>query len=239
MLKVYFAGPVTNNYWRNKIFGFNPLLHERTPPTIDFFKYAGPFVSNSRDDSLKHYEVCYAYANERDPNDFTPYDDNTVFIENPTTVFDRSLANIDNCDIVFAYIDSVYNTGTLAEIMYAYAKNKYIVAVVNSRLDEMDIWFTLEAVNEAYIYSTNLQKLEDFWDAFVRDNPFSDYYKMSNAQEFVIQKYYKDSDFVVVLERINKYEAISLIAAIKNPKYDITEIQDRLIKKGALIARCN
>ena len=69
--------------------------------------------------------------------------------------------------------------------------------------------------------------------------PFDDYYIMSSAQEYVIQQHYKKSDFIVVPERINKFEAKSIIAAIKNTKYDIIEIQDRLIEKEALITRCN
>ena len=131
MLKVYFAGPVTENLWRNEIFGFNPLVLEDDPPIIDYFKYAGPFVRNDNDDSVKHYEACYAYADEVDFDDPLSLDNTTIFVESPSTVFERSLQNIDNCDIVFAYIESVYNTGTLAEIMYAYSKNKYIVACVN------------------------------------------------------------------------------------------------------------
>ena len=106
-----------------------------------------------------------------------------------------------------------------------------------SNIENGELWFPLQAVDDVWKSNEPYNDLKEIWENFVNDHPFQDHYQISNKQIYVIREHYKDSKFIVVPELINKYEAIKLIAAIKNEKYDIEDIQNRLIEKAALVLK--
>lgn len=121
-LKIYFAGKIEKNDWRNdicmgKLRGIEPLEIEYIK-TICGNKYVGPWFI-SCDHGCYHGDTQHGMLNNG--CGFTPAsEDRRNFVK------EICLSCIDKCDILFAWIDSENCFGTIAEIGYAYANKKKI-----------------------------------------------------------------------------------------------------------------
>jgi hypothetical protein len=141
-MKIYLAGKISKNDWRNEIINTRGIEHADGSVTIQGDIYTGPyFVScdhgcyhgdsthgvidsgcGSGDRRTIEDQMCYEFGvcdadgghgcvNENDIKDTIPK---------------LCLSWIDECDVVFAWIDSNDCFGTIAEIGYAYGKEKEI-----------------------------------------------------------------------------------------------------------------
>lgn len=72
-----------------------------------------------------------------------------------------SRRQIDAADVVLAYINDPTCYGTLAEIGYARAKNKYIIVVYDSEDLREKIWFVGEMANLVYVTSRDLTERDN------------------------------------------------------------------------------
>ena len=179
-IKVYLAGKITNDWWRNEILG-DGSSSRRTP---------GIYVSASVDEIEKRYEY---YNGEYDAGEFIvtgPHSlgcDHSCFhnTSHASTdgeftclgelgmeqqdVFEACTHQINKSDIVFAYITSSDIYGTLFELGFAYGINKPVYIVFkNNELKRLH-WFIAKAARECYVVHQN-GDLKEFFEKIIKNN---------------------------------------------------------------------
>lgn len=155
--KIYLAGKIKSNGWRQKIFdmrnnfyGFNFYNHEKLKnaivPFIDNVCITGPFFL-SCDHSCYHGEQSHGLG----VNEQTCYDN--AFTEDE--VIDICTTQIKRADMIIAYIDDNTCFGTLFELGMAKEMGKKVITIFDNRKREKQMWFIAKNSD----YTTNL---EDF-----------------------------------------------------------------------------
>lgn len=170
--KVYLAGKITNNWWRNEILEPNwsyTYPQTRTPGISTFndngeyfnMEYdAGDFIvtgphSIGCDHSCFHGENAFHTAGGAFNGCCEDYG------VTKQEVFEACTHQIDKADIVFAYIDDKDAYGTLFELGYAYNHFKRIFIVYkNNELAELN-WFISQSANKTYILESDADTLLD------------------------------------------------------------------------------
>lgn len=176
--KIYLAGKITNDWWRNKLFDDIGINSNRTP---------GIYVYASDDNERDSY-----YNDEYDAGEFivtgphsigcdhscfhnTPHastnSEHTCcdgeFAFEPNEIFEACMHQINKSDIVFAYINDVDAFGTIFELGYAYKMNKSIyIAFKNKELKKLH-WFISEAAKECCVIHRD-EDLKEFFDKIIK-----------------------------------------------------------------------
>ncbi len=159
--KVYLAGKITNNWWRNEVLGNEGCWESRTNG-VDLVDHEVNdnlelYFDNEYEDelfvltgphSLGCDHGCYhdeKHSKHASSGCYWEYDPITK-----KDVKEACCHQIDKSDIVFAYIDSLDCYGTLAEIGYAYGKGKFICILYKNKTIEKELWFVSQMGNINY-----------------------------------------------------------------------------------------
>lgn len=179
-IKVYLAGKITNDWWRNEILD-DGGLHRRT---------TGVYVSASCDEMEKRHEY---YNGEYDAGKFIVTGPHSVgcdhscfhnthhastnsehtccdgeFAFEPNEIFEACTHQINKSDIVFAYITSADAYGTLFELGFAYGINKPIyIAFKNNEFKNLH-WFIAKAAKECCVVHYE-NDLKEFFDKIIKE----------------------------------------------------------------------
>jgi len=162
---VYLAGKITSNGWRQEIFDMRNTFcgddyDEIKLSTIQIrynFKtnITGPFF-------LGCDHGCYHGENSHGVGIQCP---NGCYGENTLTekqVYDICTRQINNSNVVFAYIDENTCYGTLWEIGYAKAKGKHIDIVFDNEKLMSNMWFICQAADTVTVLDENTSIKDKF-----------------------------------------------------------------------------
>ena len=138
-MKIYLAGKISRNDWRNEIINTRGIKPSDINKTKDSDTYTGPyFVSCGHgcchgdskhgiiDVGCKNVNVEPIDESMCDKLDVVDFHGSLDWGERRDTIPKLCLSWIDDCDVLFAWIDSKDCYGTIAEIGYAYGQNKVI-----------------------------------------------------------------------------------------------------------------
>lgn len=155
-VKVYLAGKVTNNNWREAVYNDKITVVEKghrsriKGETIDSDSYdeyydseydAGDFiVTGPHSIGCDHgcYHLGKHAAAEVDWENLKLTKDDVI---------SACCHQIDKSNVLFAYIDSCDCCGTIAEIGYAKAKGKYIFILFKNKRLKKKLWFVDSMAN--------------------------------------------------------------------------------------------
>lgn len=150
--RFYFAGKVSKNCWRGKIVkglravgkddgDYRSLCLEKS--ILSRHHYCGPFFI-SCDHGCSHSKNQHGMGMSHctSASDYVP--------AGQREAQRNCLSNIRNCDVFFAWIDSMDCYGTIAEIGFASALGKQIVIATTSGLFE-DMWFPLGMASHPFL----------------------------------------------------------------------------------------
>lgn len=165
---IYMAGKISlgipTNDWRRTIYDYYPY---ENLPLPGFHTYVGPYPISVGGHGIRMIPCTHGlggYETENDGDaDYSAEDD-----IDKNYVVDRCFAGIDQCDILFAWIDTMDCYGTLAEIGYAKAMNKQILIGFSEKLtipksnfydaykphnisESHDLWFIETMANRAIV----------------------------------------------------------------------------------------
>lgn len=172
----YFAGKFTGaknipeSYvidWREEIFNINGntsnIQENEGYYLINGDFYIGPFY---RDHSCTHgsdgghvLETAW-YVNYHDNSSFN--ESGVKNLKHYTETLNKSLKQIENCDIFFAYLFSNDCYGTLAEIGYAKALGKTIYICVTDEVKK-DLWFSILCADKVFTEDIEQTVSNLFW----------------------------------------------------------------------------
>lgn len=226
--KIYLAGKITKNNWRNRVLNTSRIDELNVPYIIENkFKYTGPYFL-SCDHGCFHGEKTHGRRIE----DECCCSD--VYInESRQTTISKCYKWIDDADIVFCWIDDITAYGTFTEIGYATAKNKIIYIACDKKIEKesLDIWFPLLS-SDVLIYESDI---ESAWHNFIKwyDNgmhkSFHNLYKeVSTSQYRLIKRLLDKSKYMLVdksidLSKISAETAGKIIAVLKNKNKTIED----------------
>ena len=166
MKKVYLAGKIKPNDWRNQFFDMRDSFFacdvngkkENLLNSLEYYKndiyINGPFFL-SCDHSCYHGPESHGMRGScYGERSFTEKDVNYI-----------CLKQIENCDILFAYINDKTCYGTLSEIGYAKALGKKILLLFDDGKLLKEMWFIKQMADEVeymnfYIHNKVLHKEE-------------------------------------------------------------------------------
>lgn len=155
--KVYFAGKITKLCWRH---GLVPALRDHHwalgPIRLAGFTYVGPFFV-ACDHGCFHRPASHGALSEG--ADCSP--DHGA---ERRAVIERCTSAVDDCDILFAYIDELECYGTVAEIERALIGKKYVVIAFAPGIvvpGANEFWFVAERAHrvELNVRPEELQQL--------------------------------------------------------------------------------
>lgn len=178
--KVYLAGKITNDWWRNEIFGIYEKYNHRTPG-IDVYGYdsyeenenylnseydAGEFIVTGPH-SIGCDHSCYHKTHHAATKSEHTCGIGEYGIE-PNTIFNACLKQINKSDVVFAYITSQDVYGTIFELGYAYRMhNPVYIAFKNDELKKL-FWFIAESAIETEVIHRK-GDLKNFFDKIIKE----------------------------------------------------------------------
>lgn len=170
-VKVYLAGKITNNHWRNQIM---PSLWGRRNDfeTIscgeDKFKtvkdayYNYEYVGKDYIITGPHSIGCDHGCWHRQPHASVSigFTEDACMLQDGSSITPKDVHvaccyQIKKSDCVFAYIDSLECYGTFAEIGYAYAKGKKIYILYSTPALQKELWFISQMATKVY-YSKDI-----------------------------------------------------------------------------------
>lgn len=136
--KIYMAGKFSND-WRNAI---QPgcCARDSLDPLPGFHQYVGPYHASDGEGSGHATIVaeCTHGIRTYGKGENLYYPDDDIYHPDhefdPWVVFDSCLSGIDECDTLFAWIDSLDCYGTLAEIGYAKGLKKDVFIGIDEKL---------------------------------------------------------------------------------------------------------
>lgn len=160
--KVYLAGKITHNWWRNEIYGGNGEP-DRTSGinvghywnTVDEYmdsEYDAGFCIITGPHSIGCDHGCF-HDEHQAMHTATPTESAGCPADSEIKKDDVRNAcchQIEKSDIVFAFIDSLDCHGTLAEIGYAYGKGKFICMLFKNKTIEKELWFVSQMGNVVF-----------------------------------------------------------------------------------------
>ena len=160
---IYLAGKISHNCWRHSIvknlrevsisdgtYGVVPIGYIMEKAIGYKHSYSGPYFIGC-DHGCSHGENKHGNGNgcmQRWDNEETRKDD----------VVTNCLVGIEQCNVFFAYINSLDCYGTLAEIGYAFSKGKKIYIAMDKEYP--DLWFVQNMAVKTLIYKTPKESLE-------------------------------------------------------------------------------
>lgn len=169
--KIYMAGKIENpiSDWRLNIYPHYPEPHYDLP---GFHTYVGPYpmYENSNDLQVKYTHGLYSkkIINEsnHDINQNVIYQSTDNFY--PDMIVQKCLDGINQCDILFAWINSMDCFGTIAEIGYAKASGKKVFVGLYEDLEVPVSKFTDYSRPHNICESHDLWFIEWMSDRFIR-----------------------------------------------------------------------
>lgn len=159
--KIYLAGKITNNWWRNQILGGVTRTNgidvgyywEDISKYIDSEYDAGFCIITGPHSLGCDHRGCF-HSKQDAMHTATPTNHSrTCAMGSIVTKDDVKYAcchQIDKSDMVFAYIDGLDCYGTLAEIGYAYGKGKFICILYKDKTIKKELWFVSQMGNITY-----------------------------------------------------------------------------------------
>lgn len=232
MTKVYFAGKVKANDFRNEIAnvrdelcmynGNFDTIRDKKNLSIKIsenFDYVGPYLMGD-DHCSYHGEGTHGVGVGKNRNEIM--DGESYPPLSKSTLFSLCIHQIDRADAIFCYIDEEGAYGTAFELGYAYAKDIPIYLYFKDESTEKiarDMWFsTIKAIRVAY-NMTAKEAWEDFSSVFGNEEELKKrtVEQASPAQVNFIKSLAKQKKISLnSLDEIKKPTAGMLIAFLKN-----------------------
>lgn len=183
MKRVYFAGKVSSNGWRQSIVDLRNEIHHQlgspyelmcdyeriTKPglrTEHNFVYGGPFLF-SCDHGCYHGDTSHGMGAG---NDY--YSLCSDCGTKRSDVFNWCITSINQSDIIFCYLEDVTAYGTVFELGYAYSRKVPIYIYLSPRLkleDIQELWFSLEGAKVVKKVNKIEDALQDFKQRLIAD----------------------------------------------------------------------
>lgn len=177
--KIYLAGKITKDWWRNEIFDtsgrrtpgvyiYSSLEKDEKKDAYYNSEYdAGEFIVTGPH-SIGCDHSCYHNTPHASTNDENLTCGAGEYGMEKQEIFEACLKQINKSDIVFAYINDADAIGTIFELGYAYKMNKSIyIAFKNKELKNLH-WFIAEAAEECRVTYRN-GDLKNFFDKIIRE----------------------------------------------------------------------
>lgn len=167
---VYLAGKIKQNGWRESIVGYRcGGLYGDTD--INIVRYKVKYNDNTIITGPWFFACdhgCYHGENSHGVGIQCPngcYGENTL---NEDQVYDICTKQINNSNVIFAYIDDNTCYGSLWEIGYAKAKGKHIVIVFSNEKLMSDMWFICQGADTVTVIDENTS-LKDKFDEIINN----------------------------------------------------------------------
>lgn len=174
-IKVYFAGKVTKNGWREEIIKLSEKIQQNKSvksyreagvPIGDGYIYNGPYMKSCNHGGF-HGKGTHGVGVGLKK---TSCCGNKEVLQR-RELFNLCMSLVDSSDAIFCYIDDVEAYGTMFELGYAYSKGIPTFVYLSDELDEDyqdDLWFSLAKATQVKKVSSPSEAFEDFKIVFER-----------------------------------------------------------------------
>lgn len=242
-MKVYLAGKITKNGWRNNIFKglrsfkendwyFDSSYGRRHYLAADGYEYVGPYFL-ADDHGSFHGEGTHGRGVNKNENPMM----NPNWRESQRSVVSKCFEWINECDKLFVWLDSADAFGTITEIGYAKALNKPIFFALDAKLKgtifEEDIWFVINTAYD-FVYCDNA---EQAWEVFTGKTKITKIERASSAQvDYILELSRKAGKRAISsLEDISKDTAGKMLGYFLKNKYveEVEPMFQSMTKKQA------
>lgn len=219
--KIYLAGKISKNNWRNKILKKSRIDELEAPYILkEGLEYTGPYFL-SCDHGCYHGDRTHG----RRVEGVSICSDDYINESRERTI-SKCYQWIDDADILFCWIDDITAYGTFTEIGYASAKNKIIYIACDKKIEResLEIWFPILS-SKVLTYENNI---DDAWNGFIKwynndSNKSSHkiYAPISKNQFYFIQNLLDKSKYELIIDidelwNISSETAGKIIAVLKN-----------------------
>lgn len=172
--KIYLAGKITNDWWRGNILDNEPGEFDRTRgisldyPDFDTFydseeEFDKFIITGPHSISCDH--GCFHRSKHASSNHFEEGWEDGGLVKGDVMM--SCMHQIDKSDMIFAYINHDELYGTIAEIGYAFANDKFIFIVFANDELYYKYWFINEMSTNSCVI-TNPQDLKKFFNKMIQ-----------------------------------------------------------------------
>lgn len=168
---IYCAGKISKNDWRSEILNVE-IVHEhldnnwpdRRINGIDSLFYTGPYYASGCDHGCTHGDNTHGWAEANSCTNYPPRQMHDP--GNREIVFNNCKRAIQRSDVFFLWVNEFDCYGSLVELGWASAVNKYIVIAHKPEFNFIDMWFAFRCANKVIMADSPYEA----FTRFVEDN---------------------------------------------------------------------